>query len=102
MPTRLLPARGRLAWIKISFSISFCVGLDRGGVRRSFAVGTSSRFETRPAPSCQDVSIGTPPSLDRESLFPASRNTEKAMFWMRHVRSQVADVKDSNGEFAYH
>jgi hypothetical protein len=40
---------------------------------------------------------GIPPSLHREDLFPASRNTEKAMFWMRQVRIEVADVKEADG-----
>src|SRR2546428_20263 len=34
--------------------------------------------------------------------FPASRNTEKAAFRMRHFLGQFADVKDSDGDFACH
>jgi hypothetical protein len=53
------------------------------------------------APSCQDVSMAFPVARSGRS-FPASRNTEKAVFWMRHVRSQFTDVEDPDGEFACH
>src|SRR5438552_13594694 len=99
MPTRPLPARGQLAWIQISFSISLCVGFDRGGARQSFAVGTVSPLGRRPA-LVRMYPWHSPVARSGRS-FPASRNTEKALSWMRQIRSQGADTKDSDGEFAY-
>src|SRR5438876_12104313 len=100
MPTRPLPARGQLAWIQISFSISLCVGFDRGGARQSFAVGTVSPLGRRPA-LVRMYPWHSPVARSGRS-FPASRNTEKAAFWMRNVLGYFADVKDSDGDFACH
>src|SRR3989442_4957382 len=73
---------------------SFCVGLDCGGARQSFAVGTVSPLGTRPA-LVRTYPWHSPVARSGRS-FPASRDTEKAVSWMRQVRSQVAEVNDSD------
>src|SRR3989442_12997404 len=70
---------------------SFCVGLDCGGARQSFAVGTVSPLGTRPR-LVRTYPWHSPVARSGRS-FPASRNTEKAAFRMRHLLGQFADVR---------
>src|SRR6266498_2302356 len=98
MPKQLTPARGRLAWIQVSFSISFCGGLDRGGVRRCFAVGML--FPAwQAAPVLSGRIHGIPPSLDREDLFPPRVIRRRRRSGCITSAANSADVKDSDGEF---
>src|SRR6266545_2549020 len=100
MPKRLTPARGRLTWIQVSFSFSFCVDLI--AVASGNASPSARYLRLEAAPVLSGRIHGIPPSLDREELFPPRVIRRKRRSGCVTSAANSADVKDSDGEFAYH
>src|SRR5437867_13344009 len=100
MPKQLTQARGRLTWIQVSFSFSFCVDLI--AVASGDASPSARYLRLEGGPRLVRTYPWHSPVARSGRTFPASRNTEKAAFWMRNVLGYFADVKDSDGDFACH
>src|SRR6266540_119803 len=100
MPKRLTPARGRLTWIQVSFSFSFCVDLI--AVASGDASPSARYLRLEGGPRLVRTYPWHSPSLDRKDLFPPRVIRRKRRSGCITSAANSADVKDSDGEFAYH